>query len=278
LISQGSELVNNVPEILTNLRDQAAASDSHFLRTTGVDALNRLIERYEAARADPGVDSGEVRRYGMSVLSAVFGIFTLFVITFYWTTERARVKRLVLGQVRLERRDRAFDVWDRIEEKLGGWVRGQLMLSAIIGVLSAAGYFLLGLDYWLALAIIAGVTEVIPFLGPILAGTAAVAVALTESPQTAIFTLIFVIALQQLENAVLVPRVLQNAVGLSPLSVILAVLIGGAILGPLGAIVAIPVAAAGQVLVMELLESSDGPGEPAQQPATVAAGPAEPDH
>jgi len=231
-----------------------------------------LIQRYEQARADPDVDTGQVRRYGMSVLSAIFGIFTLFVITFYWTTERARVKRLVLGQVRLERRDHAYDVWDRIEEKLGGWVRGQLILSAIIGVMSAVGYFLLGLDYWLALAIIAGVTEVIPFLGPILAGTAAVAVALTESPQTAIFTLIFVVALQQVENAVLVPRVLQNAVGLSPLSVILAVLIGGAVLGPLGAIVAIPVAAAGQVLVMELLESSDEPEQRARSQEAVAAG------
>lgn len=264
LVAQGTELVDNVPEILGNLREQASASNSEFLRTTGVQVLDRLIESYEERRSNPEVETSQVFRYGTSVLSVVFGVFTLFVVTFYWTTERARVKRLVLRQVPLHKRDHAHDVWDTIEEKLGGWVRGQLLLSAIIGVVSTIGYWLIGLDYWIALGIVAGVTEVIPFLGPVIAGVVAVAVALTDSPQTALLTLGFVILLQQAENAFLAPRVMQNSVGLSPLSVILAILIGGAVLGPLGAIVAIPVAAAGQVLVMELLESSDEPETPAE--------------
>ena len=123
----------------------------------------------------------------------------------------------------------------------------------MIGVLSTIAYWAIGLDFWLALGLIAGITEIIPFLGPILGGGAAVMVALTDSWQKALMVLIFAVALQQLEGAFLVPRVMRNAVGMTPLTVILAVLIGGSLAGILGAVLAIPVGAAAQVLVGELL-------------------------
>jgi predicted PurR-regulated permease PerM len=123
-----------------------------------------------------------------------------------------------------------------------------------IGVFSAIGYFLMDLPFWLPLGIWAGLTEVIPFIGPYLAGGAAVTVALTVSLEKALLVVIFVVVLQQIEGAVLVPRVMKNAVGMSPLTVILAVLVGGAVGGPIGAILAIPVGAACQVLLHDLLK------------------------
>ncbi len=257
LASQGTEFVDNVPSILDDLEEQARQSDSRFLRTSGARALNRAGRRYDELRANPAPLGNTAMQYANSVLSTIFGVFTLFVVTYYWVTQRALVKRITLGLVPLPRRESAYQIWDEIETRLGGWVRGQLLLSGIIGGASMVGYWALGLDYWLTLGIIAGVTEVIPFLGPIIGGGAAVLVALTDSPQKALITIVFVFALQQIEGAVLVPRVMQNAVGLNPLSVILAVLIGGAVLGPIGAIIAIPLAAAVQVFVGHLWEVRD---------------------
>lgn len=257
LVSQGTEFVEDVPTILEDLEEQARASDSRFLRTSGARALDRAGRRYEELRSDPAPLGDTAMRYAGSVLNTVFGIFSLLVITYYWVTQRALVKRVSLGFVPLARRENAYRIWDEIELRLGGWVRGQLLLSGIIGGVSMAGYWLLGLDYWLTLGIIAGITEVIPFLGPIIGGGVAVLVALTDSPEKALLTLAFVFALQQIEGAILVPRVMENAVGLNPLSVVLAVLIGGRVLGPLGAVLAIPLAAALQVLVAHLWEERD---------------------
>jgi predicted PurR-regulated permease PerM len=121
--------------------------------------------------------------------------------------------------------------------------------------LSAAGYFLIGLDFWLALGIWAGLTEIIPFIGPVLGGAAATIIALTVSWEKALIVVLFVIALQQLEGAFLVPRVMRNAVGMTPLTVILAVLVGATLAGPIGAVLAIPVGAAVQVLVQDMLRN-----------------------
>jgi predicted PurR-regulated permease PerM len=145
-------------------------------------------------------------------------------------------------------------VWEEIENRIGGWTRGQAMLCLIIGVISTIGYLILGLDYWIALGLWAGITELIPFIGPILGGAAAFAVALTDSWQKALIVVVFVLILQQLESSVLVPRVMRNAVGMSPLTVILAVLIGSTLYGPIGAILAIPLGASVQVIASEIIQ------------------------
>lgn len=257
LAAQGATLLDDIPAILDNLEDQARQSNSRFLRTSGARTLDQLGRRYIELRADPSPVGETAIGYVDTVARLIFGVFTLLVVTYYWTTQRALVKRLSLGLVPLARRERAFRIWDEIEERLGGWARGQLVLSGMIGGVSMVGYWMLGLDFWLTLGIIAGITEVIPFIGPIIGGGLAVIVALTDSPEKALLTLAFVFALQQIEGAVLVPRVMRNAVGLNPLSVILAVLVGGTILGPLGAVIAIPLAAALQVLVANLWEERD---------------------
>jgi hypothetical protein len=158
---------------------------------------------------------------------------------------------VTLRKVSLEQRDRAFIIWEEIERRIGGWARGQMTLCLVIGVISTFAYLGLGLKYWLALGLWAGFTELIPFIGPILGGAAAFAVALTDSWQKALVVLAFVVVLQQLESAVLVPRVMRSSVGMSPLTVVLAVLVGSTLSGPLGAILAIPIGAAVQAIVQE---------------------------
>ncbi len=268
------ELVNSIPDIIASLRDQAAASNNEFLRTTGVRSLDRLAIAYNQFRESPDVESSTALNVVTSVFGLIFTTFSVMIVAFYWMTEKAIIKRLTLGLIPLHRRASAHAIWDEIEAKLGGWTRGQLILCLSIGVTSAVGYRLIGLEFWLALGIWAGITEIIPFIGPFLGGGAAVVVALTDSWQKALVVAVFALVLQQLEGAVLVPRVMRNAVGITPLTVILAVLVGGLILGTIGAVLAIPIAAAVQVLVQNLLhgrsEDADlpyaGPAPPLPQP------------
>ena len=180
---------------------------------------------------------------------------TVFITAFYWLSEKETIKRVMVNIFPEGNREQALEIWETIEVKLGGWIRGQLVLCLIIGLASTAFYFALDLPFWLALGIFAGITEIVPFVGPIIGGGAAVFIALTDSWQKALIVLAFVIILQQIESAALVPRVMRNAVGMSPLTVILAVLIGERVGGILGSILAIPVGAMIQVFLQVTLRN-----------------------
>lgn len=255
LVQQAVDLFNDVPNIIENLRAQAVSSNSEFIRTSGVRSLDRALRAYDELQTNPPIEGSTAYRLVSSAVGIIFTTFSVMIVAFYWMTEKSIVKRLVLDLFPLDKRERAHAVWDEIEFKLGGWTRGQVILCLSIGVTSAIAYRLVGLEFWLALGIWAGLTELIPFIGPILGGSAAFIVALADSWQKAVIVVIIVIVLQQLEGAVLVPRVMRNAVGMTPLSVILAVFIGGTLLGIIGAVIAIPIAAALQVLIQTLLRA-----------------------
>jgi predicted PurR-regulated permease PerM len=260
LVSQATELFDGIPGILDDLKSQALAADNDFMNTTGAQTITRIENAYRAVRDDPPIAGSTAVSWVTTVAGFLFTTVSVMIVAFYWMTEKAIIKRVFLGLIPLDRRDRAHGLWDQIERRIGGWVRGQLILMATIGIISAIAYFLMDLDFWLPLGIFAGLTEAVPFLGPFIGGGAAVMVALTVSWEKGLLVLVFVIVLQQLEGAVLVPRVMKNAVGMTPLTVVLAVLIGGTLAGPIGSILAIPVAAAVQVLVQDLIKNrSDDP-------------------
>ncbi len=255
LVTQATELFDGIPGILDDLKSQALAADNDFMQTTGAQTITRIENAYRAVRDDPPIAGSTAVSWVTSVAGFLFTTVSVMIVAFYWMTEKAIIKRVFLGLIPLDKRDRAHGLWDQIERRIGGWVRGQLILMATIGVLSAIAYYLMDLDFWLPLGIFAGLTEAVPFLGPFIGGGAAVMVALTVSWEKGLLVLGFVIVLQQLEGAVLVPRVMKNAVGMTPLTVVLAVLIGGALAGPIGSILAIPVAAAVQVLIQDLIRN-----------------------
>lgn len=255
LVQQGSTLFDDIPNIIGDLREQAISSDSAFIRRNGVRAADEALDYYNRVKAQPPIEQDQALSFATSIGGGIFTAVTVLIVAFYWMTEKAIVKRLVLGLFPIQKRDRAHALWDEIESRIGGWTRGQLLLCLVIGLLSTVGYRVIGLEFWLPLGLVAGITEIIPFVGPVIGGGAAMMVALTESWQKAVLVLVFAIALQQLEGAFLVPRVMRNAVGMTPLTVILAVLIGGSLAGALGAVLAIPVGAAAQVLASELLRN-----------------------
>ncbi len=273
LIAQGTDLINDIPTILTDLRTEALQSQNQFVRTAGVRTFDNAIRTYARLQQSPPVAPDTALGFLTSVVGVLFTTITVMIVAFYWMTEKAIIKRVLLGLVPLSSRDRAHALWDEIEAKLGGWTRGQLTLMAVIGILSGIAYSPLAIDvrFWLPIAIWAGLTELIPFIGPALGGATAAVVALADSWQKAVMVVVFVVLLQQLEGAVLVPRVMRNAVGMTPLTVILAVLIGNVLNGPLGAVLAIPVGAAVQVIVQDLLGSRRDDADSGQIGASVAA-------
>jgi predicted PurR-regulated permease PerM len=257
IVHQFDSLDAAIPDMFDKLRQRALDSDNALIRQSGYQALWRIQNTYIRIRNSPEIGQDQAVGAATSVLGVLFTLVSLFIVAFYWMTEKATIKRVILGLFPLKHRARAHEIWDEIEFRIGGWTRGQLILMAIIGTCSGVAYWFIDLRFWLALAIWAGITEAIPFIGPFIGGGTAALFALADSPEKALVVVAFAIVLQQIEGAILVPRVMKNAVGMSPLTVILAVLVGNALAGPIGSLLAIPIGAACQVLVSNLLRGRD---------------------
>ena len=168
---------------------------------------------------------------------------------FFWLVEHARWQRYILAYVPADRRAGARDAWNEIEGRLGLWVRGQLLLMGAMGLATGVAYSLLGLPVALLLALVAALAEAIPIVGPLLGAIPAVLVAATVSPELALIVAGVYVVLQLIEGSVLVPIVMRNTVGISPLLVLVSLLVGGAVAGILGALLAVPVAASIEIVL-----------------------------
>ena len=173
-------------------------------------------------------------------INIVFSALTIFVISFYLLLYRDSFKLSIVNVFPKEKREKVEDVLYKIEKKLGAWARGQVVLSLIIGVFTWIVLTLLQVDFALPLAVAAGILEIIPTAGPILASIPAIIVALTISPALALVVAISYFIIQTIENNILVPKIMEKSVGLNPVVVILAILVGGTLMGVIGALLAIP--------------------------------------
>jgi predicted PurR-regulated permease PerM len=176
-------------------------------------------------------------------IGGIFGAVTILILSFYMLADSRQLTRAFVRLFPRAERSRVEDACHRVTTKVSAWLSGQLLLAGIIGTTAALGLWLLGVPYFYVLALIAGIGEMIPVVGPLLAAIPAVAVALSVKPSLALFVALFFFVQQQLENHVLVPRVMARQVGVSPVVVIVALLIGGSLLGIVGAILAVPTAA-----------------------------------
>ena len=144
---------------------------------------------------------------------------------------------------------------NRMQQKIGLWLRGQLILSLIIFFLTFIGLSILGVKYALVLALIAGMTEFVPYLGPIFASIPAIFLAFTQSPMLGLFVAILYYIIQLTENNIIVPKLMQKVVGLNPIVSIAVLLIGFEVAGIAGAVLSIPVATAVNVFLTDILEN-----------------------
>jgi predicted PurR-regulated permease PerM len=247
---EAQDFGRQAPVLVDQLAENWRASDNPLLSGSGYRLLTRLSFQLENPPAPPG--GAAIDAIGRIALVGL-GIVSMFVMGFYWLMEKTLIRRLLLSNLDEGTGDRIARIWEDVEGKVGGWLRGQLLLCLIIGGSAGIGYYLLDVRFWLLLAVLAGVMELIPILGPWIGGIPAVMVALLDSWEKAAIVAIFLILLQLAENAILVPRIMKGTIGLSPLTVFIAVLAGGAYMGVLGALLAIPFAAALQVILGDLI-------------------------
>ena len=197
-----------------------------------------------------------VTRLGGGVISFVSvlfgGIFSFVLITvfsFYLAVQERGIESFLRLVTPLRHEAYTIDLWERSQRKLGRWFRSQMLLGAIVGILIFFGLTLLGVPNAFFFALLAALFEIIPVAGPILAAVPAVIVALVTSPVLGLFTAVLYVAVQQMESHVIVPVVMRRAVGLSPLIVVLALVIGATLGGIFGILLAVPVTVIGAELL-----------------------------
>lgn len=251
LVEQAQQLWVALPGMLE--RAQAFLIAQGFLR--GPIEWRDLVQKTPVGGGTVGTVFGAV----VGVLGGLFGLVTILILTFYLLVESEALHGFLLRLFPRSRRARVAEASREITVKVSAWLAGQLLLGTVIGITSAVGLWLIGVPYFYVLAVISAVGELIPVVGPILAALPAIAVAATVSPQKVLLVIVFFVVQQQFENHVLVPKVMERQVGISPVTVILALLIGGKLLGILGALLAVPTAAILQVVVAEVLAREPKP-------------------
>ena len=198
------------------------------------------------------------------------GILFMFAVGAYWVFERDSAIALVQSMVPRKHRRVTRDTWVLIDKKLGAFVRGQFLLVVIVASLLSLAFWLDGEPYWLLIGTGAGVVELIPIVGPLAAGAVAIGAGLTVGWTVALGAGIAVLVLRQLEDYVIVPRVMGHAVGLSPLVVLVSVVAIGYLLGAVYVLIAIPIASVIATLVDVVIHDRDPAEE--ETPTVLFAG------
>jgi predicted PurR-regulated permease PerM len=178
-----------------------------------------------------------------TAFEVLVGIFFTFAVAAYWIFERDSAIAVVQGLVPRKQRRVVRDTWVLIDQKLGAFVRGEVILIVFVAVLLSAGFWAIGLPYWLLIGPFAGVFEIVPVIGPLVAGVLAIGVGLTVSPYMAAAAGAIVLGVRLLEDYAVIPKVLGHATGLSPLVVLVSVSAVGFLFGGFYVLLAIPIAA-----------------------------------
>src|SRR3989344_7167578 len=197
--------------------------------------------------------SSQILKIGVSVFSNILSVFAVLVFALYFSTARYKLESQFAAFLTREQIDKLDKFLLKLEQRLVGWTRGQIVLMLAVGFVSYLGFKLLGLPYAVPLAVLAGLFEAVPNLGPVLAAVPAVIVGFAISPVKGLAVFSLAILVQQLENYLLVPKVMEKSAGVSPVITLTSLLIGFRIAGVVGAVVAVPVVIVLQIVLKEYL-------------------------
>jgi predicted PurR-regulated permease PerM len=190
------------------------------------------------------------------VFGGITALFLILVLTFYIVTQEESLKKTIKSFIPDQYLPYINQLSIKIQQKLIAWFKGQIILCLVVGFFVYIGLLILGVDYALALGLIAGLTEIIPYVGPFIGGATATFIAFGDSPLKALMVIILYVIIQQLESQLLVPRVMQKAVGLNPIVSIIILIIGAKLGGIVGALIAIPVASVISIFIQDFKEKS----------------------
>lgn len=184
-------------------------------------------------------------------ISGFTAVLTVFVLTLYLLLDENGIKNFFVALLPVKQKDQLVNIANKIGAGLGAWLRGQIVLGILVGIFVYVGLLIIGVPYALTLALLAGVLEIIPIIGPILSAIPAILIALSISPTLALIVTAFYILVQEVENKLLVPKVMQRTVGLHPITIIVVLLIGAKLMGILGILLAVPVASVVYIILKE---------------------------
>jgi predicted PurR-regulated permease PerM len=247
LAQQAGDFIHQVPHYLQQAQDHSSAIGSLNDR---FHVEQRITDRINGSG---GSALNEVVSAGTAVFGVLADFLVVIVLTVYFVVDMPRIRTALYRLVPHTRRPRAILIGDEIFAKVGAYVLGNVLISVITGVATFIWLIAFGVPYPLLLAIFVAVLDLVPIVGSTIAGVVVAAVALTVSPLVCIATIVFFIVFRFVEDYLLVPRIIGRAMKVPALITVVAVLIGGALLGIVGALVAIPIAAALQLLTQEVL-------------------------
>jgi len=248
LATQATQLAHAAPQLVNLVSDFIPQLTTASVATTVQDTLVNFGDNLTNI-------SLNIFQRTRSFFSGVFTIIFIFILAFYLAVEKDAIKkffRLITPKQHLPYIERAVD---RAQKSISRWVLAQLLLAVIMGLIVGLGLWIMGVPYALLLGLIAGIMEFIPVIGPIIAAVPAVFVGLSQSLVLGLVVLGFYIVLQQIENNLLVPNLMRRAVGLNPIVTIIAVLLGARLLGLVGVILAVPLAAIISIILSDIFRT-----------------------
>jgi predicted PurR-regulated permease PerM len=227
-----------------------------------VDAARERLGAWEAVLTVEVIDA--VTAYGANlaltllalpgaIFAALLELLLIIFVSIYWLVEAPRRERFTLSFFPEEQHERVRYLMSATGQAMGGFMRGVALTAAAVGVLTYLGLLVIGIEYALVFGLLAGLLEIVPILGPILAAIPILIVAFLQSPTQAVIVLVFLVILQQIESHILFPNIVHTQTHISPLLIVVALLVGGALAGLIGALAAVPLAAALVVLVEEVV-------------------------
>lgn len=236
LVEETTNLANNLPQYFQNVEFSKYISD---------DAMKQVVSQL-------GSLPGQVIKALFSVFSNVLSILTVAIFAFYLLLVRDRLDSSLEFLVGKENAKKYSSLINILEIKLGGWARGQFLLMFVIGLMTYIGLVFLGIPYALPLAMLAGIFEIVPYIGPIIAAIPAIILGFSTSPFLGLATVGLAVLIQQLENYILVPKIMEKSTGVSPIIILVSLAVGYRLAGITGMIFSIPVV----LIIQTLLQSS----------------------
>lgn len=249
---QTIELATQAPDLLVSLQDRIGTIPGISAEQVA-SQLQEVLARIGSHLSNYG---GAIFQQTRSVFSGFLSVIFVFVIAFYLVIEQSALKKMFRYIVPRQHMAYVELMIDRIEYKLGRWVLGQLFLGVVVGLGVAIVLSLLGVQYALALGLVAGILEVFPVIGPLVSGVIGTLIALSQSFFLGIGALIMYVVIQQLENQILVPNIMKKATGLNPLVTLLAVLLGGRLAGFVGVILSVPIATILSIILADFFSTA----------------------
>ncbi len=268
ILSQVSDFVSQMPVYYGTLRDYFVNSPSVIIQSIGtlIPSHFFLVEQQVMEQGDATNSILMIWQWVSSTANGLLILVVVLLLAYYWTLEGENLLQRLLWRIPQNRRKDVRTFIDEVQLRIGGYVRGQTLLCVIIGVSSAIAFWLIGVPNAFTLGLIMGIFEALPVIGPVLGAVPSLLLTLSTAPEKTLWVIIALAAIQQLENSFLVPRVMDESVGVNAIVSILAISAFGLLFGILGAILAIPLAAILQILLNRIIFQD--PPELAAEPAS----------